>query len=63
MVDFGTSKVFEDEDDILAGKDFRAGTEEFRAPERCERLSADRVINGRKTDIWAAGLTLYSIAT
>jgi serine/threonine protein kinase len=42
MVDFGTSKVFENNEDILTGKDFTAGTEEFRAPERCDRFTANR---------------------
>ena len=47
MVDFGTSKVFENDDDLLNGKDFCAGTEEFRAPERCDRFTSDRKIYGR----------------
>ena len=37
MVDFGISKVFLDENDEITGKDHRAVTQEFRAPERCKR--------------------------
>jgi hypothetical protein len=36
MVDFGISKVFLNDDDEITGKDHKAVTEEFRAPERCK---------------------------
>jgi serine/threonine protein kinase len=60
MVDFGISKVFLNDNDELTGNDFRAVTEEFRAPERCMKTKGTSY--GRQCDIWAAGLTLYSLA-
>jgi serine/threonine protein kinase len=57
LVDFGVSMVFEDDDDQIKGKN--EGTYKFYAPEMVEFGKKEKVVSGRKADIWAAGITLY----
>ena len=60
IVDFGISKKFIGEDDIV---DSNRGTVLFFAPEMVRTGQVQKIIHGRCTDIWAAGVTLYMMAT
>ena len=60
MVDFGLSMKFEGENDVLRGT---AGTMKFYAPEIVRTGVKNKVIHGMQTDIWAAGISLYMVAT
>jgi serine/threonine protein kinase len=61
MVDFGESSRFLEEDDVLGGI---KGTLLYRAPEYyLNGYSANKTINLRPVDIWAAGASLYHLAT
>ena len=62
IVDFGGSHTFKDENDLLKGRELSHGTMQFFAPEMTKR-AAEKVVYGRQAEIWAAGLTLYCIAT
>jgi serine/threonine protein kinase len=62
LVDFGGSHTFIDENDLLKGRELSHGTMQFYSPEMTKR-AAEKVVYGRQADIWAAGLTLYCIAT
>ena len=59
IVDFGISVHYK-ESDVLVGRTM--GTAKYFAPEIVRTGVKNKVIHGLKTDIWAAGLTLYSIA-
>lgn len=58
LIDFGMGKHFENNDDEIIGNR-QIGTPRFLAPE----LLGKGKVYGRAADIWAAGLTLYSIAS
>ena len=60
LVDFGVSKCFEEENDVVRGT---AGTMNYFAPEIVRTGVKNKVVYGRKCDIWAAGVTLYNIAS
>jgi serine/threonine protein kinase len=60
LVDFGISKCFEGDNDIVKGS---AGTMLYFAPEIVRTGVKNKVIYGRHCDIWAAGVTLYNIAS
>jgi len=60
LVDFGLSKMFEGENDVLRGT---AGTMKFYAPEIVRTGVKNKVIHGMQVDIWAAGISLYMVAT
>ena len=60
LVDFGLSKVFEGEDDVLRGT---AGTMKYYAPEIVRTGIKNKQIHGKQTDIWATGITLFNLAT
>jgi serine/threonine protein kinase len=52
LTDFGVSHMLEDEDEFLYTS---AGTPAFLSPEACQMGA----YNGKSSDIWAAGVTLY----
>jgi serine/threonine protein kinase len=57
VVDFGLSVHFK-ESDVLEGRTM--GTVKYYAPEIVRTGGATKkVIHGLKTDVWAAGITLY----
>ena len=61
LVDFGVSHRFLSDDDIVSTT---AGTYHFFAPEMVKPSSTGpKIVHGKKADIWAAGISLYSIAT
>jgi serine/threonine protein kinase len=60
LVDFGVSKKFTGDDDIVEGN---RGTVLFFAPEIVRTGQVKKIIHGCKTDIWAAGVTLFIMAT
>jgi serine/threonine protein kinase len=60
LVDFGLSKKFEGENDIIKAT---AGSCLFFAPEVVKTGVKNKVFRGRQTDIWATGVTFYYIAT
>ena len=60
IVDFGISVHFK-ESDVLTGRTM--GTCKYFAPEVVRTGVKNKVIHGMKTDMWAAGITLYEIAT
>ena len=60
LVDFGLSKKFEGEDDHVKTI---AGSCLYFAPEIVASGIKNKVIRGRQTDIWAAGVSFYYIAT
>jgi len=55
FADFGASVIIEDDNDML--KD-TCGTFLFLAPECCD--TSVKEFSGKKADIWALGVTLYS---
>ena len=63
LVDFGISRHFYGEDDLTRGQSNSEGTILYFAPERVKTGVKDKKIYGRQTDIWAAGITLYYLAT
>jgi serine/threonine protein kinase len=60
IVDFGISVHYK-ESDVLSGKTM--GTVKYYAPEIVRTGVKNKVIHGLKTDVWAAGITLYQIAS
>ena len=58
VVDFGVSEMFEPHGDMRIQK--TAGSPAFQAPELCTLKSEDN-IEGRPTDIWSMGVTLYCL--
>jgi len=59
LFDFGDSKCFKGEDDIVQKT---AGSYSYFAPEQLqfsENMEGPKIIHARKTDIWATGVTLY----
>jgi serine/threonine protein kinase len=59
LFDFGASECFTEEDDIVTTT---AGSFSFFAPEQLktsENLDGPKIVHARKTDIWAAGVTLF----
>ena len=56
IVDFGISVHYK-ESDVLVGRTM--GTAKYFAPEIVRTGLKNKVIHGLKTDIWAAGITLY----
>ena len=62
ICDFGCSEFFEPASDRLSEK--TKGTYLFMAPEMFKvNLDEEKVIRGRPSDIWAAGITLYNLLT
>jgi len=61
MVDFGISIKFTVEDDVLKGRTM--GTCKYFAPEIVRTGVKDKKVHGMKADMWAAGVTLYQLAT
>jgi calcium/calmodulin-dependent protein kinase kinase 2 len=59
LVDFGLAKQFEGNEDICKNT---AGSCLFFAPE-IVKTGQKKEIRGRRTDIWAVGVTFYYIAT
>lgn len=57
LVDFGVSALFQ-KDDIVKGT---VGSLRYFSPEQVQ--TGKKTIFGRKTDIWALGVTLYQLAT
>ena len=61
LVDFGVSNRFSADDDLLKTT---AGTYHFFAPEMVKTgCSGPKIVHGKQSDIWAAGISLYCIAT
>jgi [calcium/calmodulin-dependent protein kinase] kinase len=60
LVDFGLSKCFTGDDDII---DSNNGSVYYFAPEMVRTGQKNKVIHGKCTDIWAAGITLFMMAT
>jgi len=61
LVDFGTSHRFLNGNDIVITT---AGTYHFFAPEQVKpNANGTKIVHGKRADIWAAGISLYSIAT
>jgi len=60
LVDFGISSKFHDDDDFLTTTQ---GTMRFYAPEIVRTGVKIKVVRGRQTDIWAAGVTLFMLAS
>ena len=60
LVDFGLSKHFVGEDDQIKAT---AGTMLYYAPEIVRTGVPDKVVRGRQADVWAAGVTLFQVAT
>ena len=63
LFDFGASECFTDEDDIVTTT---AGSYSYFAPEQLkssQNSDGTKIIHARKTDIWAAGVSLYQIAS
>ena len=70
MCDFGCSEFFEPASDRLSER--TKGTYLFMAPEMFktssymaadDTLRDEKVVRGRPSDIWAAGITLYNLLT
>ena len=59
LIDFGISIRFEGENDLIKGT---AGTMYFYAPE-IVKGGKNKVIHGKKIDIWASGVSLYNMAS
>jgi serine/threonine protein kinase len=60
LVDFGLSKIFKEEEDQLKGT---AGTMKFYAPEIVRTGVKNKVIHGRQVDVWAAGISIFNLAS
>jgi [calcium/calmodulin-dependent protein kinase] kinase len=58
LIDFGQSERYSGEKDEIKGR-IQEGTPKYFAPE----LFGESKVSGRPVDIWAAGVTLYTIAT
>lgn len=58
LADFGISKRFQNNNDVFIGT---KGTIKYLAPEMVKIGTKEKpkILHGRKTDIWAAGITLY----
>lgn len=56
LADFGVSDIIEGEDDFVANNN--TGTTPFLAPEQCQKTTK---VKGKMTDIWSAGVTLYTL--
>ena len=58
LIDFGVSAIVEhqENDDELTSK---MGSYMFFAPEMFESSTSTKKVRGRKTDLWALGITLY----
>jgi len=63
LVDFGEAHVYDGEDDQILDRKRNNGSPLYKAPECYRTKIKDRVIRGRQLDIWAAGFTLYELAT
>lgn len=63
VVDFGEAHLFKEENDILSTKLRNNGSPLYKSPEFYRTKIRDRIIRGRQADIWAAGITLYELAT
>lgn len=59
LVDFGVSNLFEDHDKVKG----TAGSILYFSPEVVRTGVGTKIIHGRKTDIWALGVTLFQMAT
>lgn len=55
IADFGVSHMMDDDGEEITGE---TGTKTFLAPE----LFLGKQVNGKGTDIWAAGITIYMLA-
>ena len=61
LCDFGCSEFFEQTNEKLSKA--TKGTYLFMAPEMFEKDATKKVLKGRATDIWAAGVTLFNLLT
>jgi serine/threonine protein kinase len=59
LVDFGISFRFVGENDVIKKT---AGTAKFFAPE-IVKVDKNKVIRGRRIDVWAAGITIYAMGS
>ena len=59
LVDFGASKKFEGDNDIVKGN---TGTMRFFAPEIVRTGVPNKILHGRELDIWASGVTIFVLA-
>jgi serine/threonine protein kinase len=58
LTDFGVSQLF-DTADMNDEVSNTAGTPHFMSPEMCDEKSAEKGFHAMKSDIWAAGISLY----
>lgn len=61
LCDFGCSEFFHPKKDKLSNA--TKGTYLFMAPEIFEVGAAEKVVRGRQSDIWSAGITLFNLLT
>ena len=61
LCDFGCSEFFKTGCDKLSK--MTKGTYRFMAPEIIKAGGPDKIVRGRPSDIWAAGVTLYNLMT
>lgn len=60
ITDFGVSFLLDDkEDDKLKSA---AGTYHFMSPESCNPITKKQGFSGKKSDVWAFGVTLFAFA-
>ena len=65
LIDFGISDRFKGDDDVIPPSQFNKCTPFYLAPEFVATglKKGEKIIHGRQTDIWAAGVTLFYIST